>query len=246
MTENSFKKSLPWTEEHDAYCYQHHIPPAAKSLWQWLMRQRQIASEIEPDLSEFNAWVAKNRGRPYAHNYLKKIFEILVSTRVLQVIKRYSWKISKLLVRPLSWLNPPKKKRKQNLQNNNYSYETDPSNDLFTEPGFNSSSNNLIPTTAEFEQLEKQHEILTACAEHQIYFDPNKSTTRHLFEFDISDVQSALKHFIQRGGHEAIINPRGWLLHCLRNSYWMDERIGWGQFQMFIKSWFPSKLPRDY
>ncbi|WP_298908726.1 hypothetical protein [uncultured Nostoc sp.] len=72
MPENSFKNALPWTEAHEAYCYQHHIPPAAKSLWQWLMRHGQIASEIEPDLSEFNAWVAKNRGKPYAHNYLKK------------------------------------------------------------------------------------------------------------------------------------------------------------------------------
>ncbi|MEH2243391.1 hypothetical protein [Nostoc sp.] len=115
MTQNTFKNNLPWTEAHEAFCYQHHICPAAKSLWQWLMRQGQIASEIESDLSEFNATVAKSRGKPYAHNYLKKIFEILVSCRVLQVIKRYSWKIHKLLVRPLSWLNPPKNQRKKKL-----------------------------------------------------------------------------------------------------------------------------------
>ena len=53
MPENSFKNNLPWTEAHEAFCYQHHIPPAAKSLWQWLMRLGYIGSEIEPDLSEF-------------------------------------------------------------------------------------------------------------------------------------------------------------------------------------------------
>ncbi|MCC5625368.1 hypothetical protein [Nostoc sp. CHAB 5715] len=53
MPENSLKNALPWTEEHEAFCYQHHICPAAKSLWQWLMRQGEIAEEVEPDLSEF-------------------------------------------------------------------------------------------------------------------------------------------------------------------------------------------------
>ncbi|WP_196521559.1 hypothetical protein [Nostoc sp. WHI] len=50
MPENAFKHNLPWSEEYDEYCYKHHIPPAAKILGQWLMRQGQIASEIEPDL----------------------------------------------------------------------------------------------------------------------------------------------------------------------------------------------------
>ena len=246
MPENSFKNALPWTEAHEAYCYQHHIPPAAKILWQWLMRHGQIASEIEPDLSEFNAWVAKTRGKPYGHNYLKKIFDILVSCRVLQVIKRYSWKISKLFVRPLSWLNPPKKPREKNLQNNNSSYKKDLSNDTNAESGVNSSSNNLTPTTAEFEELERQHDILTACAEYQIYFDPNKRTTRHLLEFDIEWVQSALAHFVKRGGHQVIKNPQGWLINCLRECYWADNSLNFSEFIQVLKSWFPSKLPRDY
>jgi hypothetical protein len=55
MSENSLKINLPWSEEHEAYCYQYRIPPAAKSLWQWLMRQGEISEELEPALSEFNA-----------------------------------------------------------------------------------------------------------------------------------------------------------------------------------------------
>ncbi|MEH2263825.1 hypothetical protein [Nostoc sp.] len=246
MPENSSKNSLLWSESHDVYCYKHHIPPAAKTLWQWLMRQGEIATEIEPDLSEFNAWVAKSRGKPYAHNYLKKIFEILVSCRVLQVIKQYSWKITKLLVRPLSWLNPPKKPREKKLYNHNSSYDSSPSNDTNAEPGVNSSSNTLTPTTAEFEEKELQHDILTACAEYQIYFDPNKRTTRHLFEFDIEDVRNALKHFSLRGGHQAINNPQGWLINCLRNCYWQDEKFTLSAFMQVLTSWFPSNLPRDY
>ena len=181
-----------------------------------------------------------------AHNYLKKIFEILVSCRVLQVIKRFSWKISKLLVRPITWLNPPKKVREKNLQNNNSSYKKDPPNDTNAESWVNSSSNSITPTTAEFEELERQHDILTACAEYQIYFDPNKRTTRHLLEFDISDVQSALAHFVLRGGHQVIKNPQGWLINCLRECYWADNSLNFSEFIQVLKSWFPSKLPRDY
>ena len=246
MPENSPKNSPSWTEAHDAYCYQHHIPPAAKTLWQWLMRLGEIASEIEPDLSEFNAWVAKVRGKPYTHNYLKKIFEILVSCRVLQVIKKYSWKITKLLLRPLSWLNPPKKPREKKLHNHNYSYNSQPSNDISVEQGLNSSSNNLTPTTAEFIEKELQHEILTACAEYGIYFDPNKRTTRHLFEFEISDVRNALKHFVHRGGHQTIRDSQAWLISCLRECYWADKSLNLSGFIETLKSWFPSNLPRDY
>lgn len=246
MPENSLKINPAWTESHDAFCYQHHIPPAAKILWQWLMRQGQIASEIEPDLAEFNAWVAKTRGKPYGHNYVKKMFETLVSCRVLQLIKRFSWKTSRILLRPLSWLNPPKKRQEKNLQNHNSSYNSPPSNDISAEQGLNSSSNSPTPTTAEFEELERQHEILTACAEYQIYFDPNKRATRHLFESDIEDVRLALKHFVKRGGHQEIRDSQAWLIGCLRECYWQDNALSLSGFIETLKSWFPNNLPRDY
>lgn len=246
MPENSYKNNLTWTEAHEAFCFQHHIPPAAKTLWQWLMRQGEIGTEIEPDLSEFNAWVEKVRGKKYAHNYLKQIFETLVSCRVLQVIKQYSWKITKLLVRPLSWLNPPKKPREKKLQNHNSSYDLDPSNDKSVHEEIYSSSNTLTPTTAEFEELERQHEILTACAEYEIYFDPNKASTRNLFEFEIDYIKEALNHFVKRGGHKRIKNPQGWLIDCLRECYWQDEMFSLSGFIEVLKSWFPNSLPRDY
>ncbi len=97
----SIPENLPWTEKHEAFCFQHRIPNAAKVLWQWLMRQGQIAEELEPDLSEFNEWVEKVRGKPYGHNYLKKMLEVLIEHGVVSVVKKYSWKIFRLLVRPL-------------------------------------------------------------------------------------------------------------------------------------------------
>ena len=85
-----------------------------------------------------------------------------------------------------------------------------------------------------------------ACAEYEIYFDPNKRTTRHLFEFDIEDVRLALKHFVVRGGHQEIRKPQGWLIGCLRECYWADKTLTLSGFIETLKSWFPSNLPRDY
>lgn len=113
-----------WTEEHDQFCLQLKIPPAAKLLWQWLIRQG-LEDEIEPDLSEFNQWVEKHRGKKYAHNYLKQMFQKLIDCRVVRIAKKFSWKIYRLIVRPLSWLKP---RRKQKLQNQEQTYKIQPSN----------------------------------------------------------------------------------------------------------------------
>jgi hypothetical protein len=141
-----------WTEEHDQYCLKNSIPPAAKLLWQWLVREG-LSEEIEPDLSEFQNWVEKHRGKKYAHNYLKQMFELLVEKRVIQVVKKFSWKIFRLLVRPLEWLKPKKEKK---LQNRKSSYKTQPSN----------------PDNSEKEVLQQQlisnQRILDS---EQVYFD---------------------------------------------------------------------------
>lgn len=203
MSENTIKINLPWTEEHEAYCYQHHIPPAAKSLWQWLMRQGVISTEVEPDLSEFNATVAKSRGRGYSHNYLKQMFELLVNHRVIQVIKQYSWKIYKLLVRPLDWLKPRKEK---NLQNSNSSYKIEHSNDEY-----------IVG-----ESLQQQHSTNKQLLEDNgVHYDDDVTEVLHR---PTNEIKLALIMFKLRGGFEKIPNPEGWIRDCLRRRYWLHPR----------------------
>ncbi|MDF5706538.1 MAG: hypothetical protein PUP90_02360 [Nostoc sp. S4] len=203
MTQNTYKNNLPWSEEHEAFCYLHHIPPAAKSLWQWLMRQGEIAAEIEPDLSEFNATVAKSRGKGYSHNYLKQMFELLQSHRVVQVVKQYSWKIFKLLVRPLDWLKSPKK---QNLQNSNYSYNSRPSND----------SNTVASTIQQQHSTNKQ--LLSS---NGIDYDDDVT---EVLQRPTHEIKLALIMFHLRGGLEKIIYPEAWIRDCLRKRYWLHPR----------------------
>ncbi|MEH2174808.1 hypothetical protein [Nostoc sp.] len=209
MPENSSKNALPWTEEHEAFCYKHHICPAAKSLWQWLMRQGAIAEEVEPYLSEFNATVAKARGKGYSHNYLKQIFEQLVEHRVIQVVKQYSWKIFKLLVRPLEWLKPLRKKREKNLQNHNLSYTSPTSNGKSTVPG-------------DIQQQHSNSDInLETLAENGIHFN---STEKEVLERPTNEIKLALLMFNLRGALDKILNPEGFIRQCLRQRWWEFPR----------------------
>ncbi|RCJ16933.1 hypothetical protein A6S26_32015 [Nostoc sp. ATCC 43529] len=212
MPESTYKINLPWTEEHEAFCYQHHIPPAAKTLWQWLMRQGEIAAEIEPDLKQFRAWLTKVRGKPYAHNYLKKMFDILVSSGVLQVIKQFSWNSFKLVLRPLSWLKPPKKKREKNLQNNNSSYTLQASNQQSPDGG----------------NIQQQHSYSSinqeVLSESGIHFD---DTVTEVLERPTWEVKLALILFQIRGGLNKVDNPEGFIRTCLRCRWWESHHNYW-------------------
>jgi hypothetical protein len=188
-----------WTEQHDQFCLKNKIPPAAKLLWQWLIREG-LEQEVEPDLSEFNDWVKKHRGKSYAHNYLKQMFNALVELRVIQVVKQYSWKIFKLIVRPLEWLNPPKK---QKLQNDNTTYKSPKSN----------------PSKSVDEDIQQQHILSNQqlMSESGIHFDTEEKEVLNRPQFEI---KAALLLFKLRGAAEKIMNPEGWVRHCLRRRYW--------------------------
>ncbi|HIK04590.1 MAG TPA: hypothetical protein IGS40_07745 [Trichormus sp. M33_DOE_039] len=209
MSENRNKINIPWTQEHEAYCYKHRISPAAKSLWQWLMLEGQISEEIEPDLSAFNNWVEKVRGKGYAHNYLKKIFDQLVEHRVIQVVKQYSWKIFKLLVRPLEWLKPPKKPREKKLHNHNYSYDSDTSN-----------QQSSVPSNTQ-QQPSNIDDNLATLAENGINFDDG---IKEVLERPKHEIKLAILMFNLRGGFEKIENPEGFIRDCLRGYWWEAPR----------------------
>ncbi|MBD2569701.1 hypothetical protein [Anabaena lutea] len=194
---------MTWTEKHDQFCLKNSIPPAAKLLWQWLIREG-VAEEVEPDLSEFNHWVEKHRGKGYAHNYLKQMFNVLVENRVIQTIKQYSWKVFKLIVRPLEWLKP---RKKQKLHNPNSTYKTPTPN----------------PTNSVDQDVQQQHILSNQqlMSEEGIHFDTEETEVLNRPNFEI---KAALLLFKLRGATEKINNPEGWVRHCLRRRYWEQPR----------------------
>lgn len=97
-----------WTDKHDEFCLANNIPPAAKLLWEWLTRLGE-AEEVEPDLGEFNDWVKKHRAKGYCRPTLKNALGKLIDCGVVNLIRQYTWKIVKIVTRPLAWLTPKKK-----------------------------------------------------------------------------------------------------------------------------------------
>ncbi|WGV23361.1 hypothetical protein [Halotia branconii] len=222
MPENNKLQNSQWTEQHDAFCLENKLTPAAKLLWQWLIRQG-MGEEIEPDLKEeFNHWVEKHRGKPYHRDTLKEALQQLINCRVVQLVKKFKWHIVRIITRPLDWLKPRKNSPKRN-QN----CDSPPSNPQSAEQGFSSSSN----TSFSEDQLLIMESVLSECEKEGIVFDPVQSP--EILEYSLEEVQYALALFKNRGGHQTdyrgkprIRNPQGWLLTCLRKC-WYRQADQW-------------------
>ncbi len=125
------------------------------------------------------------------------------------MIKQYSWKIFKLIVRPLSWLELPRKKRKQNSQNCHSSDNLQLENDCSTESGLDSSSSLNIDLNI---KLLEEEGIFYDYIEAEVLDRPQ------------CEVKVAIALFKLRGGFETITNPEGWIRVCLRRRWWEDAR----------------------
>ncbi len=190
-----------WTKKHDEFCLANNIPPAAKLLWEWLTRLGE-AEEIEPDLGEFNDWVKKHRAKGYCRPTLKNALAKLIDCGVVSLVKQYTWKIVKIVTRPLEWLKP-----KKNLHPRQQIYALPPSNSDSSETGTNqqqlSSSNHSLLTNEGFQFDSSEKEVL------------NRPE---------NEIKLAITIFKLRGGFEKIENPEGWLRTCLRMRYWEQPR----------------------
>jgi hypothetical protein len=213
---------MKWTAKHDAFCLEEGLPPAAKLLWQWLLHHHDQDEEIEPDLKDFNNWVKKHRGKPYCRQTLKDALAKLVDCRIIQVVKKFTWSIARIVTRPLDWLKP-----KKNLHKRNQNCAQQPSNDVSTKDEDYSSSNNLLSE----EMIIEGEQILTECENVGIVFDPIQSP--EILNYHLEDVKLAIAHFQKRGGHEKVKNPQGWLLKCLRE-YWYDQPDSWSFSDLLI------------
>ncbi|WP_427159416.1 hypothetical protein ACQFX9_25855 [Aliinostoc sp. HNIBRCY26] len=214
MTGKPKLQNTQWTEAHDAYCLENKITPAAKLLWQWLIRQG-IGDEIEPDLKEFNHWVEKHRGKPYHRDTLKDALSQLISCRVVQLAKQFTWNIVRIITRPLDWLKPRK-----NSSTHNKNCDSPPSNPQSADDTHNSSSIPSIDTAS-------RQEILAVCAENGIFYHPDKPAK--IFNYSLDDVLLAISVYKLRSHQERIRNPQGWLIDCLEWRYWEDMTWAWGE-----------------
>ena len=192
-----------WTPKHEEFCLANNIPPAAKLLWQWLTKLGQ-AEEIEPDLADFNDWIKRHRGKPYCRPTLKNALLKLIDCGVVNLIRQYTWKIVKIITRPLDWLKP-----KKNLPERQQIYVLPTSNADNSE------------TVIKKQQLSSSNHVLLT--NEGFFF--NKSELAVL-EKPENEIKLSLAIFKLRGGFEKLKegNPEGWLRTCLQHCYWEEPR----------------------
>ncbi|MBR8832705.1 MAG: hypothetical protein DSM106950_01340 [Stigonema ocellatum SAG 48.90 = DSM 106950] len=217
-----------WTEKHEEFCLENGITPSAKLLWQWLMRLGKLSDEAEPDLTEFNEWVAKHRGKGYSRPTLKAALEQLKSLRVIQIVKKFTWRIFRLVVRPLEWLFPKKPNKfgptkvklvtnrvvnfylEKNFQNRSKTFKSQPSNPQSSDAG-----------SKQQQQSPLIQENLSILSEAGITFKPKEL---EVLDRPTNEIKLALIMFELRGGFEKTENPEGWIRTCLRERYWEEDR----------------------
>ncbi len=125
-----------WTDKHDEFCLENGFTPCAKLLWQWILRQK----DDEPDLKDFNNWVAQHRSKPFCRLTIKTAFNQLVESRVIQLVKQFTWHLVRIVTRTIEDLFP-----KKNLRSNNQIYVLPTSNDSSSNDDlYNSNQSSLI------------------------------------------------------------------------------------------------------
>ena len=229
MTEIS-KKNIKnnWTQKHDEFCLKNKFYPSTKLLWQWLLRQDNQHREIEPDLLEFNQWVKKYRGKGYCRVMLKKALEQLIQSKVVDLVKQYTWRIVKLITKPLSALKPKKdlRQRKQN-------YDPQPSI-VRLESDCNKQQQQYIIERKR--RITRNLELLDNAG---IYFDKDVTEVLNRPEHEVK-VSIAL--FEIAGGFDKIKRPEGWVRTCLREKYWEHP----SNYRLLIKNFGNTNLWEEF
>lgn len=161
--------------------------------------------DIEPDLNDFNRWVERKRGKGYCRQTLKDAIAKLEEVGIIRIAKRFTWRVSRLIVRSLKWVKENLRPRKQNCDS---SAETPAkSNTITGSSSFRSSTPQKTPP--------QQVEYL--CTIYKVaYFE-------ELTQFDCEDVRDALKLFRLRNRGKNILNPIGWLMRCLNARWFTDQ-----------------------
>lgn len=85
------------TDDHDLILMQ--LPPAARSLYQWLLRRRPAGQHQEFDLEEFQTFSSQGRKRPYCTRQIRNALNSLIEQGLVEIIRQFSGQFWKLIAR---------------------------------------------------------------------------------------------------------------------------------------------------
>lgn len=198
-----------WTPQHDAYCLERGITPSAKLLWQWLIR-RNSGLEQEPDLAEFNSWIEKHRGKGYHRDTLKAAIAQLIEHKVIEPLKKFTWRIWRIVLRPINAIICPPKLRKKS---HTCECVRDPGT---SNPQFAADDVQTTTTVLDDEDLAAKVEV---CRQAGIRYMGRSAS--FLRDFTLDEINKASTFFFASGANnrDKVPNPEGWFRACLRDDY---------------------------
>ena len=201
-----------WTDRHNEFCLKHRLPASVRSLWQWLLEEKQQGhSEIEFDLKDFNKWVALKRGYPFDPKTLKYARDRLMNLPVVSYCKEFTWSVWRWALRPINLLvNPVLKPLRRSSQKLGETPDSEASNP-------HSADDDLLTTTTDLH--EDLMAKVDACEEAGIRY--MNGGANFLNGYTWEQVTEAIAFFKTSGAsnRHKVPNPEGWLRSCLREDY---------------------------
>jgi hypothetical protein len=215
---------MNWTKKHDEFCLEKGIKPSAKSLWQWLL-EKGGEGEREPDLADFNKWIEKHRGKPFHRDTIKQAFNQLVETGAITTLKKFTWKVWRIVVRSIDAVIGAKPKQRKNSHNRDRNRTLPPSNpDSAVAQDIAAAALDSMQLISQLPEEEVQilEQNLETCEAAGITFSAKESA--EILSCEPEDLKQAIALFQKRGGHSKIKNPEGWLRRCLDGLWWESKR----------------------
>ncbi|MDZ8238524.1 MAG: hypothetical protein RMZ69_15310 [Nostoc sp. ChiQUE01a] len=220
MTQNSEKNPNFWTQKHQELCLKYRIKAAYQQFWYWLINYAKPGKVIEVTLHEFNAWVEKQTGLSLSERHLKNLIKRLLDFGLVKLLKKYSWYEFKLIIKPLEWLEPLKKrveKKSENCTNSSTLATPTPGNTLEKSQDVNQQQHTSSCINTHVSEKTK-NEVKQLCLSADIHL-PDKCD---IYYYPIQKITIALGFLLLKNKRDTIDNRIGWLIDCLRWEYWEE------------------------
>ncbi|OYD93129.1 hypothetical protein CDG76_20770 [Nostoc sp. 'Peltigera membranacea cyanobiont' 210A] len=220
MPQNSQNNPNFWTQKHQELCLKYRIKAAYQQFWCWLTNYAKPGKVIEVTLHEFNAWVEKQSGQPLSERHLKNLLKRLLEFGLVRLIKKYNWHELKLIIKPLEWLEPPRKRAEKRseirIDSSKISPQTQENSSLPHEEPSQQQQLNIKPNNHVSD--ETKNEIKQLAQKVDIHL-PEKC---EVYSYPIEKIFLALNLVFLRNKRDSIDNRIGLLIDCLRWEYWNE------------------------
>ena len=193
---------MNWTDKHQKFCIKHKLTGCVREMYEYLVQFEGENCAIEVDLKhEFNEWVAKRRGNKYHRDTLKRAWDKLRNLGLIRVNKQYTWAVWSCMLISINQLKPRKKSGKRSSPR-----------------GFAPSKDSNCDDT----NRQQQHIFSDLLSRVNIKLQPKY--LKRLLKFSKNEMEKAIALYQFRSSTSIIHNPPGWIIECLHNAYWLDDK----------------------